>query len=73
MGRDRSSLPLPLLACSFNSRARVGRDMAAFRTSAIAGGFQLTRPRGARRDKVAADDETKEFQLTRPRGARLYT
>ena len=56
---------------SFNSRARVGRDIKL----AIPGGqvnmFQLTRPRGARPISPAGRAKSRRFQLTRPRGARL--
>ena len=56
----------------FTSRAREGRDGARSKTVQRAfRRFQLTRPRGARRQGGGQSRRTGPFQLTRPRGARL--
>ena len=54
----------------FNPRAREGRDHFHAQFRARGGGFQSTRPRGARLGFDKESDELKMFQSTRPRGAR---
>ena len=54
----------------FNSRAREGRDAVLLAVASGASSFQLTRPRGARREYVPIASVRAMFQLTRPRGAR---
>ena len=71
MGRDFFYCFFRLEMSSFNSRARVGRDLAPSETFPFSIVFQLTRPRGARRMLVLEGLGKTEFQLTRPRGARL--
>ena len=56
--------------CSFNPRAREGRDDALTNLSVITGVFQSTRPRGARRYGRIGSCNVSKFQSTRPRGAR---
>jgi len=57
--------------CSFNPRARVGRDRWQSAMRLKMARFQSTRPRGARHDDVMTDHGLVMFQSTRPRGARL--
>ena len=67
----RAKSPLAISA-SFNSRARVGRDLVTEVVPSFSASFQLTRPRGARPvDADRGDLFLRRFQLTRPRGARL--
>ena len=56
--------------CSFNPRAREGRDTMVFMRSRPAPSFQSTRPRGARQPNRRGILKHKGFQSTRPRGAR---
>ena len=69
-GRDLNANSPMLTPPCFNSRAREGRDCLRRRCSR-SGMFQLTRPRGARRDARCFEWAFFLFQLTRPRGARL--
>ena len=48
-GARRSRSASPGSTCSFNSRARVGRDLQAYLAYTESDRFQFTRPRGARR------------------------
>ena len=50
VGRDSSLLNLWVSLISFNPRARVGRDWQVCHPGRDGGGFQSTRPRGARQD-----------------------
>ena len=57
--------------CSFNPRAREGRDLRGNCRSRSSRMFQSTRPRGARHSaSVAGTKPVRKFQSTRPRGAR---
>ena len=49
MGRDKAETVLDASNQSFNPRAHVGRDAFSHTPKVVAGEFQSTRPRGARR------------------------
>ena len=53
VGRDFEPCHFPRGSGSFNPRARVGRDQPVFLTAAHFRAFQSTRPRGARRLRLA--------------------
>ncbi len=56
--------------CSFNPRARTGRDTGSVRPLGGMWVFQSTRPHGARPLELDYPDPGVEFQSTRPHGAR---
>ena len=58
------------IVCSFNPRARAGRDPLSSWHAALSLMFQSTRPRGARRFSPSCSSSASGFQSTRPRGAR---
>ena len=72
--RPRGARPptpaLPRPACSFNSRAREGRDADETSQTTNRSKFQFTRPRGARPQDGRPVSSSMMFQFTRPRGAR---
>ena len=69
-GRDARAGAFIYAAAGFNSRAREGRDSISATSQPLKPPFQLTRPRGARRDDIPRRRKLILFQLTRPRGAR---
>ena len=69
--RGATPVPKPCLTQRhFNPRARVGRDPVRRPPLSSPPTFQSTRPRGARRRRVAERRRNQLFQSTRPRGAR---
>jgi len=71
-GARRDFTLAPAFFCSFNPRAREGRDIRDNVYMPQGRLFQSTRPRGARRNGLCIGVRPDGFQSTRPRGARLF-
>ena len=66
MGRDSINVMNCLRRCSFNPRARVGRDKAGEETVGGAYKFQSTRPRGARLSSASPDFNSSSVSIHAP-------